>query len=730
MSPPLVKRYLIALDQYKWVGLTAFSLVVGVAGIVALQPAPPPSYTASGVLTSNRATVSFSTTGSRITQQGQESLTPEVLLSEDVVKPVAEKVRTKPKQLLRDLKISVQQASTNKNTGIEKPFQITVKYTADEPRRAATIISLIMDGMVVQSRTLNTSRLRATMTALNQRLPKVTADLRQAERQLEQYDRIEGPALLAAQNGSLLQAITSSDQQQRQLQLALEGVATQIASLQGRLGLNPTQAYAASALSADPIIANLRSQIFQVESQIETLRRDLRPTHPTMIDLEKRRQAYEDLLQQRATEVIGGNNLAAPLIGGDQVRRDSSLDPARQQLANSLVDLQTQQDTLQQQLQAIRKSQQELRQAYASIPNKQLERTRLEQQVTLKRALYDKIQVALVDARAAEAETVSSLTIAQPTQVEANIGASKSFVLVLGVGALVGLVVGGGLVFLLNVLEGKLYTMEEIRDALKERDTPLLGTLPSLPEPDEADQVPVLLDVNSPYLEFYERLRSSLRRWEGEPLKVLLLTSTLDGEGKTVVAYNLAIASARAGRRTLLIETDLRSESEAKAMKIAPDPESQMEPLRYYDQLSECIRLVPQVENLYIVPSPGPQAQAAALLESSELRRLLDDVRGRFDWVILDTPALSRCNDALLLEPFTDGLILVTRPGYTESSLLTESLDQLGESELQFLGVVINDVDLPVKSTPLEFNETNLNLSGMPIDSENVREVAASLKKL
>jgi Mrp family chromosome partitioning ATPase len=148
----------------------------------------------------------------------------------------------------------------------------------------------------------------------------------------------------------------------------------------------------------------------------------------------------------------------------------------------------------------------------------------------------------------------------------------------------------------------------------------------------------------------------------------------------------------------LLIEADLRSPSRVEAFGITPDPDSLVEPLRYYGNLSECIRLVPAIENLYIVPSAGPQRQAAAVLESSEMRRLLEDGRGRFDLVILDVPPLSRCNDALLLEPLTDGMVLVTRPGQTEEGLLVETAQQFVESEnIQFLGAIITDTDIPIQ---------------------------------
>ncbi|MCZ0904060.1 CpsD/CapB family tyrosine-protein kinase, partial [Microcoleus sp. HI-ES] len=198
---------------------------------------------------------------------------------------------------------------------------------------------------------------------------------------------------------------------------------------------------------------------------------------------------------------------------------------------------------------------------------------------------------------------------------------------------------------------------------------------------------------------------TNLRRIGNKPVKVVLLTSAAPLEGKSFSAYNLAIASARSGKRTLLIEADLRSPSNVESLKIAADPLATVEPLHYYGNISECVLLVPEVENLYVVPSPGFLRQASAVLESSEMRRLFEDVRNRFDFVVVDSPALSECNDALTLEPYTDGMILVARPGYTLSSMLSEAADQLLESEEdeshksgpRLLGAIINGADIPVK---------------------------------
>ncbi len=699
MTLSVVKRYLIAFDQYKWVGLATLAVTVGVSGVVALQPTPPPVYVAAGMLAYRRLPVIFSSTTTKIQQEGQE-ITKDMLLDRRVVEAAAKKVNLSAKKLAANVQVKMP-GKNNDASGL-----IQVLYKNADRKKAEAVVEALMKEMVARSQTINTSRLREMIAQINQRLPKVTQELRDTEAKLEAYEKREATSILAAQSGVLPQAITNSQQQQRQLRVQLGGIEAQINSLQERLGLNVEQAYVAQALSADPIIAQLRVQLFSLESQLKILRSDLQEEHPKIVELVKQKLVFEQQLQQRQSEVLGGNGVAAPLRSADRIRVDSSLDPARQQLAQSLIALQTQRDTVQQQLQGIEKTEQELRREHATIPNKQLEQGRLAQQVALKKSLYDKMQSALVDAEAAVAETTGSLTIAQlpkTNDVESN---NRGLPVMLAVGGFVGLLLGGGLIFLLGMLNGKFYSWEEVRAALVEKEVPILGVLPQVTVFDSyGNQMPLVLEANSPYLEFYERLRTNLRRIGDKPVKVVLLTSATGLEGKTFTAYNLAIASARSGKRTLLIEADLRSASNVESLKIAASPLAAVEPLHYYGNISECVLLVPEVENLYVVPSPGFLQQASAVLESSEMRRLFEDVRNRFDFVVVDSPALSECNDALTLEPYTDGMILVARPGYTLSSMLSEAADQLLESDEeeshksgpQLLGAIINGADIAVK---------------------------------
>lgn len=694
--------------------------------MVALQPPPPLEYYAEGTLVDNAPLVSLTNTANTIDQLGRGIISQEQLLSQVVLQEVSRQLATKsveltPGEIRRNTTINIR-SGKKESSGV----QATVRFINKDDETATIVLNTLFGAIVEFSRLQNKARLQTIINALNERLPPIEDALRQAEQSLEQYDRQEGPAIQAAEDGSLLGQISGSQQQIRQNIITLESIDAQMRSLEQRLGMNADQAYVASALSADPLIANLRTQIYQVESQIDGLRQaDYRASHPVVVEAQQSLNTLNAQLELRKQEVLVGDGQTvalAPGVGG----LSGNLDPARANLANQLVALQTEKDTLVRQNQVLAISEQGLRQRYSSLPNKQLQRERLAYQVGLKKALYDQIQARIVDAEAAEAETVSSLTVASPPTAVINEPEQPNPATVLLAGGLLGLVVGGGIIFLLDMLDGTIRTPEDLEKLLRELDMPILGAVPVI-RTRPAKAAPILLQSDSPYHDSYERCLSKLRLTGMEDSvigpRVVLVTSTVNDEGKSITAYNLAIAAAQAGRRTLLVEADLRSASNAQHLGLAKDEKILLEPLRYYGgTLGDNVCMVPFIENFYVSPSPGPQRQAAAILESNEMRRFLEDARERFDMVILDTPSLSRVDDALLLEGQTEGMILVARPGVTEKAVLNTALEELDLNEdIRLLGVLINGttVDLQEEDEELlhddeDYDELSLETDELP----------------
>ncbi|TVQ12325.1 MAG: cobalamin biosynthesis protein CobQ [Leptolyngbya sp. DLM2.Bin27] len=696
MASPMIKRYLLALDRYKWPSLATLLGILGLSTVVALQPPPPPQYRAEGVLVQNAPIIALTATGTEVQQRGQGIISENFLLADVLLQQVAQELDRRGMAIAPD---TLRNRTTVRLEGEENQVQrVAVVFRGADEDQAQLVLSLMFEAMVELSRVTNRARLQAIITALDDRLPAVEDDLRAAEQALEAYDRTEGPAIQAALDGSLLGSISGGQQQQRQNQIALAGLDSQIQSLQQRLGLSPGQAFTASALSADPIIAQLRSQILDTETQLRLLSPSLRESHPTIQSLRQNLAAYNTLLTERAQEVVGGQDLAA-LPSVSEVRQNSALDPARAALANQLVALSAERAALASQQQVLAQADGQLRQQYASLPNKQLERDRLAQQVALNQALYDQIQAKRIDAEAAAAETVSSLTVAEPPTVIVQADPPPNPIAVMAVGGLLGIVAAGAVVFLLDLLDSTARTPEDLQGIFADQAVPMLALVPTLTA-SSTQGWPMLYQPHNPDLEIYERLRSSLRQAgslseAGVAPRVVLVVSSRAGEGKTTSAFNLGIAAARAGRRTLVIEADLRQASCGHWLGVGLGPEAKAEPLHYYAGRQQSpIQLAPWVENLYLAPSPGPQPHPAAILESSEMDQFLTDARARFDLVLIDAPPLGSSNDALLLGAAGDGLLLVARPGVTDKAVLEALLEQLIDNEdLPVLGAMINAVD-------------------------------------
>lgn len=171
--------------------------------------------------------------------------------------------------------------------------------------------------------------------------------------------------------------------------------------------------------------------------------------------------------------------------------------------------------------------------------------------------------------------------------------------------------------------------------------------------------------------------------------KVILMTSSLPGEGKTTLANNLAIALAKRGK-TCLVDADLRKPAVGASFNLTPE-----RGLEHYLQASASFEQItypsPEVRNLTIIPSTMPTDSAVELLTDEPVRLLVKRLRERFEFVVIDTPPLLPYADALALSTVVDGVVLVGRAGRTPRGAITRSMDLLeAVNSAPVLTVVLN----------------------------------------
>ncbi|HIK17154.1 MAG TPA: hypothetical protein IGS53_17955 [Leptolyngbyaceae cyanobacterium M33_DOE_097] len=696
-SDLLIKRYLAALQHYKWYGIGTLGLILSISAGLSTQFAKSETtYAVQGTLIyqpTNEASKPSPLQKTEASASEQKpALGKENLLTDSLLQATSKTLRSKqlaiaPSSLRNQIQIKPDSEQQNR-------FLIT--YQDENAQKATLIVNSFLDAVSEQSLAQKRQQIEDSIKVLEKRKDLLEKNLLIAEEKLREFSKQEKPAIQAAIDGSLVSAITNIQQQQRQLRREIEGIDAEIISLQARLGMTPEQAYIASALSADQTVGSLKTKIGDLESQVQIQRQDLQAKHPEVLALQHQRQVYETQLRQRMAEIIGHSN-TIPVQNVAYFNRVSNLDKARQDLANKLVNLKTQRERLSQELSILQRAEPELRQEYRDGTALKLDLEKLTKNVARYREAFEQTEKQLAALDLKKAETKSDWATNISPQVKDITQWWLQQPVILLAGGLLGMLIGTGVILLLDLVQGRILSLEEVQAILQQR-VPFLGALPTISKSASKEPIPVLVEADSPYLEGYEMLRSSLQHClQEQPIKMVIVSSLQNEEGKTVTAYNLAIASARAGKKTLLIEANLRAPSHAQTVGLSLTEGGEAMTTANHFQ-TESIYSTPGIKGLYVLPNPGTVEQVAALLESEQMEALLKSVREEFDFIVIETATL-RYSDALLIEPLTDGLILVTRPGYTLRKSLRVVVEKFFEfRNVKLLGILTNQVNQSIRS--------------------------------
>jgi capsular exopolysaccharide synthesis family protein len=177
-------------------------------------------------------------------------------------------------------------------------------------------------------------------------------------------------------------------------------------------------------------------------------------------------------------------------------------------------------------------------------------------------------------------------------------------------------------------------------------------------------------------------------------IKTILFTSPLAKEGKSSTVSNLGITFAEAGKRVVIIDTDLRKPNQARIFGVKSDSRPGLS--RYLSSHMETVDIVKPTEipNLHLIVSGPIPANPIELLTSDKMDKLVAYLKRSFDFVLFDTPPILAVSDALAMGPMTDTIILVARGGQTPIPALKHAKQKIDAHKLKCLGVILNGVDL------------------------------------
>ncbi len=191
--------------------------------------------------------------------------------------------------------------------------------------------------------------------------------------------------------------------------------------------------------------------------------------------------------------------------------------------------------------------------------------------------------------------------------------------------------------------------------------------------------------------EAYKLLRTNLMfSLPDKPCRILGVTSSIRGEGKSTTAVNLAFTLAQAGKRTLLIDADMRLPSVSGKLGIHSRP-GLSNLLAGLTEESKALRQSEQLSNWFILPAGDIPPNPSELLGSERMHALLERCSQAFDFIVIDLPPINIVTDALVISSWTDGLIVVVRQNYTDGKALNACMYQIKQLGSKFMGFVMTD---------------------------------------
>ena len=279
-----------------------------------------------------------------------------------------------------------------------------------------------------------------------------------------------------------------------------------------------------------------------------------------------------------------------------------------------------------------------------------------------------------------------ALTITDPPEYNGS-PVSPNWVINLLAGGLIGLLIGLALAVARDLLDRTVRTADHIGEVT---DAPVLA---SIGFDSDIRSAPLLTDLGAfaARTEAFRLLRTNLQFIDiDQRARVLVVTSAVPGEGKTMTSTNLAVALAQTGRTVLIIDADLRRPRVASTLGVDPAV-GLTTALVGKTEIEDAIQ-VHEPSGLHVLASGAKPPNPTEILQSRVTHDLIRRLRQSYDMIIIDAPPLLPVADASVLTTLADGSILVVRHGQTTRDQVAEAVKRINQVGGRLYGVVVNMV--------------------------------------
>ncbi|MGZ3532941.1 MAG: GumC family protein, partial [Vulcanimicrobiaceae bacterium] len=576
-------------------------------------------------------------------------------------------------QVINDLNLKISPRDLLQRVSI-KPVTNTsiVQLDVTWPNRemSAKIANDFGSVVVDRQRQLVASQAQQAISFLSKQLPQAQQTMRVAQSRLAGFEATHHIADITAQTQSDITQLATLDGKIGQVQADQQQAQAQLASVTSQLARTTPTITGGTTTATNPVLQQLQQQLSQVSVQLQTARKQYTDQHPTVLNLEQQEsQLRDEIAKQRSTVVANTNTVPNPLY---------------QQLQQQAAQAQSQIAADGAQLGALRGQRTALNPTLAGLPAQAAKLADLQRQSQSAQDVYTALQQKFNNASVARDTALSDVTITQPALP--NLATVKpNFILNMILGVLLGIALGivGG--FVIDYFDS---TIKDEREAEGELALPPLATIPLVRM---RNGVPALPWVRTLTIESFLQLVTSIKYASDTPLDTLVVTSPVQGDGKSTIALNVGLAMAELEPRILLIDADLRRASLHAKLHMRNE-RGLSDILVGRAKLLEVVQRT-KYSGLDVLTSGTPAPNPIKLLESGRMDELLNEAKEHYRCVIVDTAALYGNLDAAVLSRKADGTIMVVSTGTTDlrdARKAMRRLTQVGVKNL--LGFVLNRV--------------------------------------
>lgn len=533
---------------------------------------------------------------------------------------------------------------------------VNISYEYHDPKLAAAIANGVAAAYVEQVLDIKMGTAKQAVEWMSKKIDEQKKLLEDSQRALQEY--MKNKDIVELENK---EALTPQKLQNLSYQLILaeakrkeaEALFNQVRGL----GNNLAEALTVPVIAGDTVMQALRTEEIKIEKDIMEMSKKYGEKHPQMIRLREDLRALRERMTSEARRVITAT------------KNDYELAKAKEAgLRNSLA--------------------QGKGEAMA-LSEKAIQYGVLKREVESNQQIYDALLKRIKETSLIEEVKSFNIYIIDRAEVPKSPVRPRKILNIL-LSVIVGLFGGVGIAFFLEYIDNTFKKPEDVEEKLS---VPLLGVVPLMRSADvQEGGFETLSHTNqkSNISETYRALRTSILLSAVEPVRSIAVSSSVEGEGKTTTAMNLAITLAQMEKLVLLVDADLRKPKVHSVFGM--DNSIGLSSYLARQVVQDMIKPSP-VPNLSVITSGPLPPNPSELLGSERMKEFLGIVNEKFDIVVFDTAPLITVTDTTILSDMVDGTVLVIRSGRTTFDVAKRAVRLLRDIDAKILGVVLNSMD-------------------------------------